>query len=366
MPSFNFVKKIDFTESFRVKNIIDTFDLSDDSLKQIFKGDIPIENMNWNIGVIVGKSGTGKSSIAKHLWSDNYILHYTYDNKKSLIDNMPDNKTMSEITECFTKVGFGTVYSWIKKHEVLSEGEKMRVDIARAMLSDKDFIVFDEYTSTVDREVAKTASCVSQKYIRKNNKKFIFVTCHSDILEWLEPDWVFSTDTFEFKNTREFLRRPKIQIDIYSTSKRNVWEMFKKYHYLNTSLNNSSKCFVAFLNDNICAFYSYIHFPHPKSKMFKREHRLCVLPDYQGLSIGTHLSNYVADTVIKKGYRFITTISSKGLIKNREIDNRWKITSVTRKRPSYNLNNKIQHIKNVSQKRTTVSVEYIGAKNDTH
>ena len=359
MPSFDFVKKIEFNESFKVRNIIDTFDLNYDSFKQIFKGDIPIENMNWNVGVIVGKSGTGKSSIAKLLWPDNYIIHYHYDNNKSVIDNMPENKSISEITECFTKVGFGTVYSWIKKYEVLSEGEKMRVDIARAMLSDNELIVFDEYTSVVDREVAQMASFVSQKYIRKNNKKFIFVSCHSDILEWLEPDWVYSTDTFEFKQTRDYLRRPKIQINIYKTQNRDIWKMFSKYHYMNTELHKAAQCFVAFVNNNICAFYSYIHFPHPSSKLFKRDHRLSVLPDYQGLGIASILSNHVAEEVTKSGYRFISVISSKGLIKSRLNNSNWKITNISRKKPTNNKNNKIQHKDNVSRKRRTVSFEYI-------
>ena len=36
------------------------------------------------------------------------------------------------------------------------------------------------------------------KAIRRTQKKFIAVTCHYDVVDWLEPDWVFYTDTMEF------------------------------------------------------------------------------------------------------------------------------------------------------------------------
>ena len=32
-----------------------------------FKGNIDLDGKNWNIGLIVGGSGTGKSTIANHL-----------------------------------------------------------------------------------------------------------------------------------------------------------------------------------------------------------------------------------------------------------------------------------------------------------
>ena len=32
------------------------------------------------------------------------------------------------------------------------------------------------------------------KAIKNTNKKFIAVSCHKDIIEWLQPDWLFDTD----------------------------------------------------------------------------------------------------------------------------------------------------------------------------
>ena len=79
----------------------------------------------------------------------------------------------------------------------------MRVDLARAML-EKEFIVFDEFTSVVDRQVAKVASIAIHKAIKRTEKKFIAISCHYDILEWLEPDLVFDTNAMKcfFGNAR--------------------------------------------------------------------------------------------------------------------------------------------------------------------
>jgi ABC-type ATPase with predicted acetyltransferase domain len=74
----------------------------------------------------------------------------------------------------------------------------MRTDIARALCLGQDLVVFDEWTSVVDREVAKIASYAVSKAIRRSKKKFVAVTCHYDVIDWLEPDWVFCTDNMEF------------------------------------------------------------------------------------------------------------------------------------------------------------------------
>lgn len=109
---------------------------------------------------------------------------------------MPKETSIETIERMFYSVGFGSVPSWLKPYNVLSNGEKMRVDLARALL-EKDFIVFDEFTSVVDRQVAQTSCIAINKAISKTNKKFIAVSCHRDIIEWLQPDWIFDTDTMQ-------------------------------------------------------------------------------------------------------------------------------------------------------------------------
>lgn len=194
---FNITKETKPEETFRVSSVLNAFDLSIDKVKEHFEGNIDIEDKEWNIGLIVGSSGTGKSTIAKELFPDTYIFEQTY-TEGSVIDDMPKGKSVKEITKAFTSVGFASPPSWLKPYSVLSNGEKMRCDLAKSILEEKEIVVFDEFTSVVNREVAKTGSFAIQKAIRKLNKKFVAVGCHSDIIEWLQPDWIYNTDEQRF------------------------------------------------------------------------------------------------------------------------------------------------------------------------
>lgn len=191
MPHFDIVKQNNPDMTFRVSKIQADFDVKLEHSNERFVGDIEMPQ-DWQIGVIVGASGTGKSTIAKELFNEDLIKGFEY-TAKSVIDDMPKNAKIDDITKMFYSVGFGSVPSWLKPYSVLSNGEKMRVDLARALL-EKDFIVFDEFTSVVDRQIAQTSCIAINKALKKTNKKFIAVTCHYDILEWLQPDWVFDTN----------------------------------------------------------------------------------------------------------------------------------------------------------------------------
>lgn len=191
MYNFNIIKKSDIDKTFRIAKIMNDFDLKIEHSNEHFVGNIEVPE-KWNIGIIVGNSGTGKSTIAKELFKDFYITNFEY-KEKSVIDDMPKDKTVEEISKMFYSVGFGSVPSWLKPYNVLSNGEKMRVDLARALLQN-DKICFDEFTSVVDRTVAQTACIAINKAIKKTNKQFIAVSCHYDIIDWLQPDWIFDTN----------------------------------------------------------------------------------------------------------------------------------------------------------------------------
>ncbi len=198
MPNFNIIKQSKFEQTFRNKSVIGQFDLQIDEVKEQFYGNIAIDNADWQIGCIVGASGSGKSTIARQLWPDELITQFEYPNNKSILDSMPEELLVSTITRTFNSVGFATVWSWLKPYGVLSNGERMRVDLARALLENRSLIVFDEFTSVVDRTIAKTSSQAIAKAVRKTDKKFIAVTCHKDIIDFLQPDWVYDTDQKKF------------------------------------------------------------------------------------------------------------------------------------------------------------------------
>ena len=206
MQNFDIVRRSDVDNTFRVASIRGTFDLQDENIEERFVGSIDLPE-DWQIGIIVGNSGTGKTTIAKELFGADYITSFEY-SAKSVVDDMPKGCSVEAITKAFNAVGFSSVPSWLKPYDVLSNGEKMRVDLARALL-EQDFVVFDEFTSVVDRTVAKTACIAINKAVKRTQKKFVAVSCHYDILDWLCPDWVFDTNTMTsfFGNAHDLKNR---------------------------------------------------------------------------------------------------------------------------------------------------------------
>jgi ABC-type ATPase with predicted acetyltransferase domain len=210
VPSFDIVKTWSRPESFRAQSVIGSFTLNDVKMEKQFTGSIPIEGEKWQIGVIVGRSGTGKTSIAKQLFPKECIRGFEY-KSATVLDDFPENLPVSEITSALCNVGFASPPDWLKAYEHLSQGEKMRVDIARALCLNQQLIVFDEFTSVVDREIAKVSAYAIAKAVRRTGKQFVAVTCHYDVLDWLEPDWVFCTDDMSFSKKKLGGRKLKFQ-----------------------------------------------------------------------------------------------------------------------------------------------------------
>ena len=326
MPNFDIIREVKPEKTFRVASVMGTYDLQTEHIKERFTGEITPQD-DWQIGLIVGNSGTGKTTIARELFPDAYVTGFQYTHE-TILDEMPENVPMTEITKTFNSVGFSSPPSWLKPYSVLSNGEKMRVDLARAMLMEQDLFVFDEFTSVVDRTVAKIGSFAIQKAIRRGGqKRFIAVTCHFDVEDWLLPDWVLDTNTMTFRTCDgQKKNRPDIKFTIYETKQKQFyWDMFRKYHYLSNSFNNAAHVYVGEINGNECAIIAMLPFPHPHLKDTWRISRLVVLPDYQGIGLGNRLSEFVADKYKEEGKDVIITTSNPAAIMGFIKSDKWKM-----------------------------------------
>lgn len=167
------------------------FDCAFDGLSKFYPWQLP-ENLpnNFKLGVIVGSSGSGKSTLLKHFGVEEMPI---WGDSKSVISHF---SSPDEAINKMGAVGLNTIPSWYKSYNVLSNGEKFRADLARKI---KSGAVIDEFTSVVDRNAAKAASVSLARFLKNNDvSNIVLATCHRDILEWLEPDWVIDTDTGEF------------------------------------------------------------------------------------------------------------------------------------------------------------------------
>jgi len=246
----------------------------------------------WNIGVVYGGSGTGKTTILKNYFKKEMDKSY-FDNSKSLISNF-DWLEPKDATFLLSAMGLSSVPTWLRPFNTLSNGEQYRANLAYIVGSAKEneVILIDEYTSVVDRDVAKAMSNALQKYIRRTNKKIVLASCHFDIMEWLQPDWIYSPSKGRLEIAPS-LRQPIIKLSIFRC-RYETWKLFKHNHYLTEDLNKSAKCYVALFNDKPIAFMAILPFPSGVIQNGYRISRVVVLPDFQGLGIGFKFCNWFA------------------------------------------------------------------------
>ena len=79
--------------------------------------------------------------------------------------------------------------------------------------------------------------------------------------------------------------------------------------------------------DKIIGFCGIIHYPHPVNRTLKKVSRLVILPDYQGIGLGTKFLNVVAKYWVKKGYNLGITTSAKNMIFALKKSNEWICTA---------------------------------------
>jgi ABC-type glutathione transport system ATPase component len=164
--------------------------------------DIDIDDMDWQIGLIVGPSGSGKTSIGKQLFGGGKIvdLYGGWDTDKPIVEAISPGGDFDSVTGALANVGLGDVPSWLRPFHALSNGQQFRAGLARLITDAPDEVIVDEFTSVIDRQIAKIGAMAFSKGWRRNKgKKIVLLACHYDIIEWLQPDWVFDTGTGELK-----------------------------------------------------------------------------------------------------------------------------------------------------------------------
>lgn len=204
-------------------------------------------------------------------------------------------------------------------------------------------VVFDEFTSVVDRTVAKVGSMAVSKLLRNKklssdscplSPRFVAVTCHYDVAPWLSPDWVL--DMASCSLARRKLRRPSLRLEVFRTG-RAAWELFKKHHYLSHSIPGGAQVFVAYLSglETTAVPCGLVivgqHFGNSRkgetAKGTKTISRIVVLPDYQGIGIGSRLLDAVAGILQEENWRVSITTSHPGMIAHLGRSQTWKVTA---------------------------------------
>jgi hypothetical protein len=317
----------------RVQQLRGMFDLPAEAVSRLeWHVRLPLEEQPWNLGLIVGPSGCGKTTIARRLFPESTArdenglpagLREAFE-RGAVVDAFPQDMPIKEVTALLSAVGFSSPPAWLRPFAVLSTGQQFRVTLALLLASAPAGrpIVFDEYTSVVDRAVAQVGSAALSRVVRQRQLQFVAVTCHEDVESWLQPDWVFrpAENTFARRRLR---RRPRIALDIVRC-RAQAWPLFAPHHYLSHALARGAVCFLASWRDRPVAFSAWLPFvgSGPPSK---REHRTVTLPDYQGVGIGNALSDLIASLWAGLGYRALSTTTHPAMIRSRLASPWWQM-----------------------------------------
>lgn len=285
-----------------------------------WSGELPIDAKPWNVGLIVGPSGCGKSTILREAFGEPKPLKWK---GASVIDDFAGELAMKDVAAACQAVGFNTIPAWLRPFAVLSNGEKFRVDMARRLLEQKGIIAVDEFTSVVDRQVAKIGAHAVQKAVRRAEKKFVAASCHYDVIDWLQPDWVLEPATMTFK-WRSVQRRPQIAVDLRRVEHR-AWELFAPYHYMTADLHKAAACWCLFVEDQPVAIAGILHRPHPRRDDIKGVSRLVTLPDWQGLGLALSLVDQLGALYRAKGLELRTYPAHPALIRSFDRSPCWNL-----------------------------------------
>lgn len=357
MPSAHIVRETNIVRTPRTMQLEGIFQIPPSATQVLeWQHDLPYEDRDWNIGLIVGPSGSGKSVLAHELYGKQ--PEYEWHPNASVIDGMPQDMPIKDISALLSSVGFSSPPSWLKPFGVLSNGEQFRVTMARALADRRDITVIDEFTSVVDRQVAQVGSVAVAKTVRMLNTKFVAVSCHYDIIEWLQPDWIYEPAIEQFR-WRSLQRHPRIDIEIRRVD-RKAWRIFQRHHYLDTSIATSAQCFVGFVLDQPAVFTAVLPFPHARRSGW-REHRTVCLPDFQGVGIGNAMSDFVAGMFRAKRKPYFSVTANPAMVYHRAKSNRWRMTRPPSRTAKIGKTSSIKGLAaSAATDRFTAGFEYVG------
>ena len=128
-----------------------------------------------------------------------------------LIDQI--GKDSKEAIKLLGRAGINDAYLWVRKPGELSDGQRYRFRLAKAMESGADVWVADEFLAVLDRTSAKVIAFALQKVARQVGVTVLVATTHTDMVADLFPDLVIE------KRFRE-----KVRVEAFAEAKRLAME----------------------------------------------------------------------------------------------------------------------------------------------
>jgi len=323
------------------------------------EADLAIDDAGWRVGVVVGPSGSGKTSIGRLIFPGAMYEPTGWPADAPIIDAIAPGGDFNAVTGALAAVGLGSVPSWLRPYPVLSNGEKFRADLARVVADAPARVVIDEFTSVIDRQIARIGALAFQKAWRRTAGQCVLLSCHYDILDWLEPDWIFDTATGQFLRGR-LRRRPVIDLDIWETDWR-YWPMFEPHHYLKLPKMPAARCYVGAVGGEPVAHLAVSSMSAGRGRFEARACRLVIMPEWQGAGLGVRFLNAICERYrtgsghLSRPATSLFHTSHPGLVAALRRDRAWRQVSA-----SLHGVNKARSAASMARSRTTIAAGFGG------
>jgi len=339
---------------------------------------LPALPAEWSIGAICGSSGSCKTALLVQNFG--LPVDVQWDPLASVVAHFG---SAAEACELLQAAGLDAAVHGLRRAAELSRGEREQADTARALR--RDCVYLDEFTSSLSREVAVRVARSVGGFVRSHpGKRLVVVSCHSDVVAQsaLSPHWVFRSDEASLGPAApsaaatagdsvaldgEAIRVPALLLRLRRAPAAE-WAAFRDYHYKTRALSAQATAFVAVLEETGQAVGFIATIGQIGKEPTARAHRTVVLPEWQGLGIGSRLSDGVAELHRRAGVRYLGQTVHPHFGAYRDRSALWAATKFNHTTSSFKIESWKQRTGNVrvmlNHPRFLYSHEYIGGELD--
>lgn len=190
----------------RVLEVAESFGIGLEDKEFVVFDNVELEVKQGDVVYITGQSGSGKSLLLRELRDQMRaegknvvdLDQVTVDPNTPLISQI--GKNTNDAIRILGVAGLNDAYLFVRKPGELSDGQRYRFRLAKAIETGADVWVADEFMAVLDRTAAKVIAYSLQKTARRAGATVIVATTHSDMVADLGPD------LFIEKRYREKLR----------------------------------------------------------------------------------------------------------------------------------------------------------------
>jgi len=296
------------------------------------------------ITLLTGPSGSGKSSILASIAEQTpnacCVGRGHFPAHRPIVDAIAPRKPLAAALEILTACGLGEPRLWIRRIDDLSDGEKFRARLARAIggsISDRPspIVLCDEFAALLHHRAAKAVAYNLRKLVSRHRLILIVAASHEDLTDDLQPDQILRLSGSEAHldasapRDKSFSLRRRATIE---PGRLSDYQLFSPMHYRHRdNLGFVDKVFL--LKESPCGeplgILVYAHAPlelslrnHATNGRFIRNHRrlnrelrilrrLVMHPDIRGCGLGHW---FVRQTLPRVGVRFIECLAVMGAI----------------------------------------------------